>query len=113
MRPSLTLSLISLASFTYAQDCPAGYARSVTFGSCDGQNGTMQCGTLVVPTNYNDASAGQITLPLLKVPATTNPVRGTIFYNPGGPGVSAIQSLAGGGDNLQSYVPTALPSTRV
>lgn len=48
------------------------------------------CGTLTVPENWKDENSRLITLPVVKIPATTaNPVE-PIFYLKGGPGFSNL-----------------------
>ena len=91
------LILASLASLAYSQSvdptCPAGYARTIRWGACGGNNGHLQCATMDVPINYVDNS-GSLTIPIARYPAKKTPVLGSIFYNPGGPGGSALNDLA-------------------
>ena len=51
----------------------------------------MECATIVVPLDYDDASAGTIALPLIRRPADDEDSRiGSLLVNPGGPGVSGV-----------------------
>lgn len=57
--------------------------------------GPIDCATLDVPLDYTDvASEKTLTLQLIKQPATKEPFKGTIIFNPGGPGVSGVQEIA-------------------
>ncbi|KAI0685531.1 Alpha/Beta hydrolase protein [Cerioporus squamosus] len=53
---------------------------------------TLQCGFFDVPLDYHDRSIGTARLGLVKANATRER-RGTVFMNPGGPGVSGITDL--------------------
>lgn len=65
----------------------------------------LQCGVLSVPLDWTDPSGQNLTLPMVRVPAkSTTPRNQTIFYNPGGPGISAISGfVGGGGTHMQTY----------
>ncbi len=73
---------------------PAGApAKALTLGNCAAGAYVARCGTFVV---YEDraAHAGRtIGLPLLILPAR-HPGGRAIFYNPGGPGASAVEAAA-------------------
>lgn len=57
----------------------------------------FQCATLQVPLDYADKNSGQeLTLSLIKVPATSKPADGktrSILFNFGGPGLEARSTL--------------------
>ena len=62
------------------------------------QNGTLPltCGTLVVPLDYLDTTSNAtLELELVKVNATKQPKKGSILFNPGGPGESGRDFIAG------------------
>lgn len=70
---------------------------SLTWSSCTGANGPkgLQCATLMVPRDpMHPGVGGTIALALDRHPATGHKV-GSLVYNPGGPGVSAVDELAG------------------
>lgn len=73
---------------------PAGApAKALTLSDCAAGAYVARCGTFVV---YEDraARAGRtVALPLVILPAR-HPGRRAIFYNPGGPGASAVDSAA-------------------
>ncbi|KAH9942522.1 alpha/beta-hydrolase [Epithele typhae] len=54
---------------------------------------TLSCAYFSIPLDYNDASAGNGQLLVVKANATGAEPKGTVFLNPGGPGVSGLQSL--------------------
>jgi pimeloyl-ACP methyl ester carboxylesterase len=61
------------------------YAQKVTWMPC----GTSQgCATASVPLDYADPAGATIKLALRRTPASAVPRLGTLFVNPGGPGVS-------------------------
>ncbi|KZP19421.1 hypothetical protein FIBSPDRAFT_1025314, partial [Athelia psychrophila] len=47
-----------------------------------------ECGRLSVPTDYADPRAGDASLSILRLLADSDKRRGSIFTNPGGPGIS-------------------------
>ncbi|KAM5343467.1 hypothetical protein ACJ41O_012004 [Fusarium nematophilum] len=61
------------------------------------------CATLEVPLDYTNDKSELIQLQLVRVNATTPPPtssRRSVIYNPGGPGVSAVDSVVVGSDGL-------------
>jgi hypothetical protein len=76
----------------------------------------LQCAKLSVPLDYTDESGSErLELDLVKIAATKEPVLGSMLINPGGPGVSGVESAvtsaeswlsAGGGQyNLIGFDP--------
>ncbi|GAA4018863.1 alpha/beta hydrolase [Allokutzneria multivorans] len=90
---------------------PAGleryYAQKLTWESCDGyavsseqreafQRRTVECARMTVPLDYARPGARDITLGLLRRPATEKDKRiGSVVINPGGPGASGMAAAAG------------------
>lgn len=71
-------------------------SQSIQWGNCDfGASASIQCGSLDVPRDYTDDSAGTLELPLAKVTAVNEPSMGTILVNFGGPGNDATEMLGG------------------
>ena len=63
------------------------YAQRVQWEEC----GQFECATLEAPLDYDKPGAASIDLALLKRPADNKDERlGSLFVNPGGPGVSGI-----------------------
>ncbi|MDZ4267087.1 MAG: alpha/beta hydrolase [Mycobacterium sp.] len=60
---------------------------------------TAQCGTVAVPVDYTKPQGAQAQLAIIKVPAT-GPRIGMLVVNPGGPGASAVDTVAGMGAAL-------------
>ena len=62
--------------------------RTISWTPCP-QNSTepVSCATLTVPRAYSDlASNATIDLSLVKISAVKKPFKGSILFNPGGPG---------------------------
>ncbi|KAL5355148.1 Alpha/Beta hydrolase protein [Aspergillus floccosus] len=54
----------------------------------------IDCATLEVPLDYTDSDSSKaITLQLVKVNATEEPVKGSVIFNPGGPGSSGVEEV--------------------
>jgi pimeloyl-ACP methyl ester carboxylesterase len=64
---------------------------ALTWQDCGGDAG-YQCATLPVPVSYGDANSRNITLALARRPASGQR-SGSLVWNPGGPGSSAIDNL--------------------
>ena len=63
-------------------------ANRIRWSPCP-QNGTvpLTCGKLTVPLDYTDLGSNKtIDLDLVKVSAAKQPKKGSILFNPGGPG---------------------------
>lgn len=73
------------------------YAQPLSLADC---NGTFQCGNVTVPLDYADPTGAQITIAVIFAPATNGKPKGTIFFNPGGPGASGVQWIKDGYDQL-------------
>ncbi|MFM9043366.1 MAG: alpha/beta fold hydrolase, partial [bacterium] len=70
---------------------------------CNKQTTNLRCGVIVLPRDYSKPNGKRVALVAAKAPATGKR-RGTIFYNPGGPGVSGVEQVLGG-------VASALPAS--
>lgn len=76
----------------------AGANENLKWGPCP--VGAMaapdaQCATFEAPMNYDDPSAGTITLTMSKIPAKSGKSLGAVAGNPGGPGGGALPMFAG------------------
>jgi len=71
------------------------YNQDLTWTNCtDNATGTaFKCATVTVPLDYDNPQGKTITVALKKLPATTPSPRGSVFLNPGGPGVSGISAI--------------------
>ncbi len=58
---------------------------------------SLRVGKIVLPRDYSRPNGKTVTLVAVKVPAT-GVRRGTLFYNPGGPGASGVEAIAGAVD---------------
>ncbi|KAG8962309.1 hypothetical protein FRC03_004370 [Tulasnella sp. 419] len=77
--------------------------NSVSWTPCT-DNGNLDCGKFEVPLDYANSTAGTAKLSLLRYRATVPTKLGTIFLNPGGPGESGVNFLAGSAEALSSLV---------
>ncbi len=76
-----------------ASDDPTrdGETGDIAWEACDFDD-SLDCGTMEVPLDYDDPSAGTITLALRRSRATDESERiGPLLINPGGPGVSTLE----------------------
>ena len=76
-------------------------ATPIKWSSC-GKNTTIPytCGTLSVPLDYSDPRSNKtLDLALVKVDAVKQPRKGSILFNPGGPGNSGRNLIAGSSAN--------------
>ena len=70
------------------------YNQDIDWQDCSDGTSPFQCGTVTVPLDYNNPGGRTITIALKKLPASdSNAEHGSLFINPGGPGVSGIQTL--------------------
>ena len=73
----------------------AGTATAVDWQRCgDG----LECTTLDVPADWADPGGERISLAVARRPASSSTSRGVVLANPGGPGASGVDWLAGAGD---------------
>jgi pimeloyl-ACP methyl ester carboxylesterase len=61
---------------------------------------TAQCATVSVPVDYDKPTGAQAKLAVIRVPATGQRV-GSLLVNPGGPGASAVDMVAGMAPDLK------------
>ena len=113
-------TVVALALFTVsAMTCPVAsatpegestqlYGQPPIWGSCGRFIGdttaipTAQCGTVAVPVDWNNPAkpeGAQAELAVIRIPATGDRI-GTLVVNPGGPGASAVDTVAGMGASL-------------
>ena len=100
----LTLTTLIIGSSYFARALAASQNGSVTWQPCPQQNASvpLQCGTLTVPLDYSDPSSNQtIDLELVKVNAVKSPRKGSILFNPGGPGDSGRTLIADSAELFQ------------
>jgi pimeloyl-ACP methyl ester carboxylesterase len=75
------------------------YGQPPVWGSCAGFLGaiqtlpTAQCGMVTVPVDYAKPNGPQAQLAVIRVPATGDRI-GALMVNPGGPGASAVDTVA-------------------
>jgi pimeloyl-ACP methyl ester carboxylesterase len=74
--------------------------QKVSWSDC---KGGFQCGTVKVPIDYANASGDQITLALIRLPATGKRI-GSLLTNPGGPGGSGVEFVRNSGASFGKSV---------
>ena len=78
---------------------PALKPGPLTWAKCTDPVATepsLQCATLTAPLDYDKPAAKTISLALVRLPATEKRL-GAVLFNPGGPGASGFEWVAGGG----------------
>ncbi|UPK92958.1 hypothetical protein LCI18_003893 [Fusarium solani-melongenae] len=64
-----------------------------------------ECAKLKVPLDYTSMSSGEaIELQLIRHRATKKPVKGSVIYNPGGPGGSGVEIIAAQGVGMRDIL---------
>lgn len=82
------LSLLSLAaSFALPVFSLAHSGSKIAWAPCGNNTIPRECGTFEVPLDYKNAGAGKSLLAVARINATKTPRLGTLFMNPGGPGL--------------------------
>lgn len=106
----LTILVAATVTCPSAVASPEGQASQLSgvgpaWGSCADFIGdlsglpTAQCGTVSVPVDYANLQGPQAQLAVIRVPATGDRI-GALLVNPGGPGASAVDTVAGMGAGL-------------
>jgi pimeloyl-ACP methyl ester carboxylesterase len=92
------VALLMTACSATGTGADRGAAAGLAWNACgDG----LVCATVAVPLNWSMPSGPTITLALAKYPADSGASRlGSLFFNPGGPGVSGVDALRQRGKGL-------------
>jgi hypothetical protein len=88
-------AILALAS-TSASPLQRRQEGGLQWGACDtvgNTTTTLSCATLNVPRDYTVSDGETITLQLVRSKATKEPFKGSIMFNPGGPGYSGRNDL--------------------
>jgi pimeloyl-ACP methyl ester carboxylesterase len=98
---ALRISVCGLAAGLVLVLAPSARAARLTWTPCFSDAGPFQCGTLRVPLDYAKPRGADIGLALVKLPASDPAHRiGSLFVNPGGPGLSGVDFVVGAGQRL-------------
>lgn len=94
------LTFLLFLSVAIGQHIPK---RNITWFPCpEATSVNVTCGFLTVPLDYANTSTATMRLSMVKMNASKQPKQGTILLNPGGPGSSGREFLAGSdGPGLQ------------
>jgi len=90
------------ASATPEGAATQSYGQAPVWGACQqwavdtGSLPTAQCGTVSVPVDYANPEGAQAQLAVIRIPASGDRI-GVLMVNPGGPGASAVDTVAGMG----------------
>jgi pimeloyl-ACP methyl ester carboxylesterase len=93
------------ASATPEGQSTDAYGQPPVWGGCDRFVGDVsaippaQCGTVSVPIDYANPQGAQAELAIIRIPASGDRI-GALMVNPGGPGASAVDTVAGMGVTL-------------
>jgi pimeloyl-ACP methyl ester carboxylesterase len=80
--------LAGLFGWAPASAAPEG---KVNWSACFQDFGPFQCASVGVPLDYDDPNGAQISIAMVRLPATNPALRqGSLFINPGGPGGSGV-----------------------
>jgi pimeloyl-ACP methyl ester carboxylesterase len=75
---------------------PLPEQTSLTWGPCEADvDPALECTTLPVPLDYANPSGATIDLALIRLPANPAARQGAVLFNPGGPGGSGYDWVAG------------------
>lgn len=80
-------------------------SKSIEWGSCPGNyTPPFHCAKFLVPLDYSDkTSIDLLELSLIKLNATKEPSKGSILFNPGGPGGSGVELIVKAGAELSPW----------
>ena len=92
--PVAALAAVSLAA-PAAEAAPAQPARTITWAPC-AEDATVDCGTLVLPINWDSPRDGTFSLAVARRKAKVPSERiGSLVFDPGGPGGPGVATLLG------------------
>ena len=93
---AVILGLSGIAPLVVAGPASAASSRIAWRACAERSLDGFDCGTLTVPRDYRDASAGTFDLFVVRLRAagSRSDRIGTLFFNPGGPGISAVDLAA-------------------
>ncbi len=65
--------------------------QTLTWSACGSEG--FDCTTVTAPRDYSDPSAGDLSLAIIRHRATSGEPLGSLLTNPGGPGVSGVDTV--------------------
>jgi len=100
MRLALLLCLTACAA-SVPPPSTSPLSPHITWSPCGPH---VQCARVTVPLEWNKRTGAQITLAIVRHSASKPKMRiGTLFFNPGGPGVSGVSTVREAGDELDTF----------
>ena len=103
----ISYGIVVLASLSAAYAYPRSPEQGLSWGPCPAEmNFTSaypyECATLNVPLDYtNEDNGKRLDLALLRVKALNQPAKGSILFNPGGPGATGTELVAAQAEEMQ------------
>ncbi|RDA89374.1 hypothetical protein CP532_6219 [Ophiocordyceps camponoti-leonardi (nom. inval.)] len=106
MKLTLVLALVTIAKAA-AADCPESKTETdIRWVPCPADYAPeFECGKLQVPIDYDNKSSGHFDLSMLRLPCVdngTSTCQGSLFFNFGGPGGSAMEEISRELDDVTS-----------
>lgn len=102
---AVLVGLLSLTGCTSVEATPSPtsvsgfYGQKLTWTDCGTK---LKCSTVRVPIDYSKPSSGSIKISINWLASTGSADLGWLLENPGGPGGSGIDFVAGGGEQVGS-----------
>ena len=106
-----TKTAISLALLAALVGCEAGteraarpldrFVKPLEWVACEGEDAPeapYECATLNAPLDYKNVKGETIDIAMIRIPASEGKAKGVVLTNPGGPGDSGFDSMAGWGE---------------
>jgi hypothetical protein len=99
--PVLLLSSLAIVHGLPNTRVPAP-STSIEWGPCPGNyTPPFNCAKFIVPLDYSDkTSIDLLELSLIKLNSTKKPFKGSVLFNPGGPGGSGLELIVASGAEL-------------
>lgn len=100
LRLALLFSLIACGA-SAPPVSPGIASPGITWSGCGAR---LQCARVSVPLEWSKPAGAKITLAVIRHLASKPNMRmGTLFFNPGGPGVSGVSTVREAGDELDTF----------
>ncbi|KAM0359928.1 hypothetical protein ACHAP4_003542 [Fusarium culmorum] len=102
--------LLGTSQLFFSRGSLAQDASTLNWGPCDLDLPEKllkpgDCATIEVPLDYTSPSSDKtVELQLLRYNATKEPFKGSVFWNPGGPGISGLETLAYLGQDFRESI---------
>lgn len=104
MRLQVSVFVLLTANLAQSRSLPNDNLQWTTTCPDITTNSTLpyDCSELQVPLDYDKPASGSLDLQLLRIPSPSQPAKGSILFNFGGPGEEARNTLLLLGPHLQA-----------